>query len=169
MCFCGVKIENSCIIAIQIGNSLLARLTFIRRFKPMKFTKKLILGGIVFTRRPYRLISYNIILFFSFFVHFWNAFVGACIETETQNAFVQGREMCITAVCIITCYQAIYNIRAVYNLYSTVWISEIYSTHQMYFYLLTPPSLLQRNICTMRCWCWMADSTLSPSSGWFSW
>ncbi|KAL5250534.1 hypothetical protein ACHWQZ_G016316 [Mnemiopsis leidyi] len=39
--------------------------------------------------RPYRIMSFNIMLFLSFFVNFWNAFVGACIEMDTKNAFIQ--------------------------------------------------------------------------------
>lgn len=56
----------------------------------------LVFGGILFfvcivliIRRPYRLMSFSIMTFISFFVNFWNAFIGICIQLDTRNAFVQ--------------------------------------------------------------------------------
>ncbi|XP_063686817.1 uncharacterized protein LOC134820379 [Bolinopsis microptera] len=48
-----------------------------------------VLSGLVMVGRPYRIMSFNVMLFLSLFVHFCNAFVGVCIEMDTRNAFIQ--------------------------------------------------------------------------------
>ena len=57
-------------------------------------------GCIAMVGRPYRIMSFNIMLFLSFFVNFWNAFVGVCIEMDTKNAFIQGLILFILSITV---------------------------------------------------------------------
>ena len=88
--------------------------------------------------RPYRIMSFNIMLFLSFFVNFWNAFVGVCIEMDTKNAFIQGLILLILSITV--CFLSILNACNIIVVNSKFTIE--YSTNQLRFIRLntqTPP------------------------------